>query len=33
MTKLHYPFRGAAVKQPCAVYTGAAYECNPKKRL
>lgn len=30
MTKLRYPFGGAAIKQPCASCTGAAYECNPQ---
>lgn len=35
MTKLRYPFGGAAVRQPCAVCTGAAYErsTEPLKRL
>ena len=31
MTKLRYSFGGgAAVRQPCAVCTGASYECNPQ---
>lgn len=30
MTKLRYPFGGAAVRQPCAVCTGAGYECSTK---
>lgn len=31
MTKLRYPFGGgAAVRQPCAVCTGASYECSTK---
>lgn len=31
MTNLRYPFGGgAAVRQPCAVCTGAAYECSTK---
>lgn len=36
MTKLRYPFGGgAAIKQPCAVCTGAGYErsTEPLKRL
>lgn len=36
MTKLRYSFGGgAAVRQPCAVCTGAAYECStePLERL
>ena len=36
MTKLRYPFGGgAAVRQPCAVCTGAAHECStePAKQL
>lgn len=28
MTKLRYSFGGAAVRQPCAVCTGAAHECS-----
>ena len=30
MTKLRYPFGVAAVRQPCAVCTGSAYECSTK---
>lgn len=35
MTKLRYPFGGAAVKQPCAICAGAAHECctEPAKQL
>lgn len=35
MTKLRYSFGGAAVRQPCAVCTGAAHECStePAERL
>ena len=33
MTKLRYPFGGAAVRRPCAIYAGAAHECNPKPLL
>ena len=35
MTKLRYPFGGAAVRQPCAVCTGASYErsTEPAKQL
>lgn len=30
MTKLRYPFGGAAVRLPCAICTGASYECSTK---
>lgn len=33
MTKLRYSFGGATVRQPCAVYTGASYECDPQSLL
>lgn len=35
MTKLRYSFGGAAIRQPCAVCTGAAHECStePLERL